>query len=296
MTVRFETRVGPGFVPGPSYESMFFPAGEAHVKLKTDIQGAGPLTQVARIDTADGNDLFTLAMWAEACRKRGEKTVLHIPYLPGARADHPQELVFGARVYAEFIDSLHVDEIVCFDPHSMVMPTLLHRWSVIPPTRLVREVVVGRADRDATPQRYDGIIAPDKGAVHRAEQVAKACHLPLYKAEKHRDPDTGKLSKFTCEPLPKEGKFLVVDDICDGGGTFMGLAEATGLPVERLGLYVSHGVFSGSAINLFAYYNEIYTTDSLASAVKFSQRTKSQLLYPERMTVIPLAPTLNGYI
>jgi ribose-phosphate pyrophosphokinase len=144
-------------------------------------------------------------------------------------------------------------------------------------------------------QRYQGIIAPDKGSIKRATDVARACHIPVYLAEKHRDPDTGRLSEFTCEPLPDEGKFLVVDDICDGGGTFMGLANATGLPMERLGLYVSHGVFSGQAENLFAYFDEIWTTDSLQSASKFIAGAKERLIDPSRANLIRLDQTLNGY-
>lgn len=296
MTVTYETRFGPGYVAEPMFEGMYFPAGEAHIKLLADKErnDVGPLVQYARVNSADGNDLFEVAMWADAVNNRNEKAVLEIPYLPGARADHPEELVYGARVYAEFLNSLKVDHIVCFDSHSMVMPSMLHKWSMIPSTALVRHYIVGKADVGG-PQRYQGIIAPDKGAVKRASQVAKACHLPLYKAEKHRDPDTGKLSGFSCEPLPETGKFLVVDDICDGGGTFMGLAEATGLPIERLGLYVSHGVFSGNAQNLFAYYDEIWTTDSLDTAERFIFDAEIKLENPLRANLIPLARTLKGY-
>lgn len=84
----------------------------------------------------------------------------------------------------------------------------------------------------------------------------------MFRAEKHRNPDTGKLDGFSCEPLPETGRFLVVDDICDGGGTFMGLAGSTGLPKERLGLWVSHGVFSGRAPQLAEHFGEIVTSDS----------------------------------
>lgn len=293
--IQYTTMVGPGFVPGPIFGGMYFPAGEAHVKVTTDVKNSGPLTQIARINSADGNDLFELAMWADAVFRREEKSIVLMPYLPGARADHHDFVPFGAEVYAAFINELRVNQVICFDPHSPVMPSMLRNVTVIDSTRLIREHVVGKADKEA-PQRYQGIIAPDKGAVDRASKVAEACHIPLFRAEKKRDPDTGKLSGFTCEELPSEGKFLVVDDICDGGGTFMGLATATGLPMERLGLYVSHGVFSGSAVNLFAYYNNIYTTDSLDTAVAFVDRAKSQLMDPNRATLIPLAKTLRGYI
>ena len=180
MSISFKTTFGPGYVAEPMFETMYFPAGESHVKVLTDKErtDVGPLTQYARINSADGNELFELAMWADAVKKREEKAILHIPYLPGSRADHSEEAVFGARVYADFLNSLHLDHIVCFDPHSMVMPSMLLNWSAIPSTRLVRQHIVGKANQDEKPQRYQGIIAPDKGAVHRASQVALACHLP----------------------------------------------------------------------------------------------------------------------
>ncbi|MEV5068962.1 ribose-phosphate pyrophosphokinase [Microbacterium sp. LMI12-1-1.1] len=283
MSVRFSTLIGPGFTTTPTFESMYFPAGEAHIKIANENDGKGPLTEVARVYGADGNDLFTLAMWADAARRRDALTVLQMPYLPGARADHFDFVPFGAEVYARFINGMGVDQVVVFDPHSGVMPGMLNNVIVLESTRLVRKHVVGHADRGG-PQRYDGIIAPDKGAVTRAAMVAGACHLPLYRAEKRRDPDTGKLSGFTCEPLPETGRFLVVDDICDGGGTFMGLAQATGLPKERLGLYVSHGVFSGRAYALHEHFGEIWTTDSMPHRPAMG-----------RINTIELNPILRGH-
>jgi ribose-phosphate pyrophosphokinase len=284
VSVTFSTRIGPGYLTTPTFESMYFPAGEAHVKVANENDGKGPLTEIARVYGADANDLFTLAMWADAARRRDALTVLHMPYLPGARADHHDFVPFGAEVYARFINSLGVDQVVVFDPHSGVMPGMLNNVIVLESTRLVRKHIVGHSDRGG-PQRYDGIIAPDKGAVTRAAKVAGACHLPLYRAEKRRDPDTGKLSGFTCESLPDDGRFLVVDDICDGGGTFAGLAQVISTPERTLGLYVSHGVFSGAAKrNLTTWYGDIWTTDSFAPESPLGRHAN----------VIPLAPTLNG--
>jgi ribose-phosphate pyrophosphokinase len=258
---------------------MFFPAGEAHVKVINENAGKGELTEVAFMRGADGNDLMQLAMWANACAQRGSKTVLLIPYLPGARQD--RGIPFGAQVYADaLLFSLMVETtIVCFDPHSPVMVERLRRGfddvRVVPPTDVVaRKVVVGKVDSDERPNRYDGIIAPDKGALDRALAVATRCHLPLYRAVKHRDPATGKRSAFEMvDELPDHGRLLIVDDICDGGGTFRGLAAATGLAPSRLSLYVSHGIFSSdgrtgadetvrSVQGLSAYFGTIHTTDS----------------------------------
>ncbi|BDZ48989.1 hypothetical protein GCM10025867_12300 [Frondihabitans sucicola] len=260
MTYTMATRIGPGYVTTPTFESMLFPAGEAHIKVINENDHKGPLTETFTLIGTDANDLIMLGMWADAVRQRGARSVAFIPYLPGARQD--RGLPFGAKVYADIINGFHLDQVVAFDPHSPVIVGLIDNLTVVDSAQLVRRHVVGRADSDVRPQRYAGIIAPDKGAVARAQAVATIAHLPLYRAEKHRNPDTGKLGGFTCEELPETGRFLVVDDICDGGGTFMGLAEATGLPRERLGLYVSHGVFSGRAPALAEHFGEVVTTDS----------------------------------
>ncbi|MGA1812247.1 ribose-phosphate pyrophosphokinase [Frondihabitans sp. 4ASC-45] len=265
MTVTFSTRIGPGYVTTPTFRAHTFWAGEQHIEVINDNDGKGSLTEMARIDGADGNDLISLAMWADAAHQRNARTILVMPYLPGARQDHADALPFGAKVYADLINSMTLDQVICLDPHSPVMPSLIDNISVLTSEHIVRKNIVGRADSDTAAQRYQGIIAPDKGAVARATAVANACHIPVYLAEKHRDPVTRQLSGFSCEPLPETGRFLVVDDICDGGGTFMGLASATGLPAERLGLYVSHGVYTDRAAELVNYFGEIWTTNSYAA-------------------------------
>lgn len=266
MTVTFSTLTAHAKIPiAPTFEGMFFPAGEAHVKVIND-HDDDTLIEVARVDGASGDDLMLVAMWADACLQRRTMAVLILPYLPGARQD--RGIPFGAGVYAEVIRNLPINQIITFDPHSEVMPAELF-WTaikIIDHAPIVRQHVIGRADRDDKPQRYVGIICPDEGARERTERVAKAVHLPVYYARKKRNPDTGALSGFECDPLPDEGRLLIVDDICDGGGTFLGLAAATGLPPERLDLYVSHGVFSNGAIpKLFGAFGEIYTTDSYSS-------------------------------
>jgi ribose-phosphate pyrophosphokinase len=260
MAIEFSTKIGPGFLTTPTFESMYFPAGEPHVKVINGNSGKGKLTEIAHLTGADANEMVLLGMWANIAKLRNSRTVALIPYLPGARADH--DYPRGAKVYADIINSFGLDQVICFDPHSPVMPSLINNITIVDSTALIRHEIVGRADSDQHPQKYTGIIAPDAGAVERATRVAHACHLPLYGAEKHRDPDTGKLSGFSCEPLPQDGKYLIVDDICDGGGTFIGLSGATGLRRDQLGLYVSHGVFSGNANNLNTYFAEIYATDS----------------------------------
>jgi ribose-phosphate pyrophosphokinase len=56
---------------------------------------------------------------------------------------------------------------------------------------------------------------------------------------------------------------VIVDDICDGGRTFIGIAQE--LKMKNAGdiyLCVSHGIFSHGFDELRKYFKKIFTTNS----------------------------------
>lgn len=253
MSIQFRSRVEQGWHIDSAVEPFQFPGGEWHLRTP---ENETPTVAIVRGASAD--DLVILALWADWAHSKGVPAVAHIPYLPAARADRGTP--FGAQVYANLINAAGLDEVVIFDPHSPVAPKLINNVRVVNSDHLIRNAVFGRHGLSF---EYTGIIAPDKGAVERAKRVADLMKLPLYTATKHRDEATGKLSEFHApENLPDEGRFLIVDDICDGGGTFMGLAAALNVGRDRLSLWVSHGIFSGRANTLPEQFGAIYTTDS----------------------------------
>jgi ribose-phosphate pyrophosphokinase len=142
-------------------------------------------------------------------------------------------------------------QVVILDPHSPESVRRIRNAEVFPLDRVAAKVWQG----------YSGIIAADKGGQDRAEQFAKAMDLPIYYGSKHRDVSTGRLTGFALEPIPF-GHYLVVDDICDGGGTFIGLAKKIREQGCFADLFVSHGIFSKGTDELKKYYKNIYTTDS----------------------------------
>jgi ribose-phosphate pyrophosphokinase len=190
---------------------------------------------------------------AMACMA-GTTTKLALPYLPAARDDRQE--AFGAHVYATLIDSLSVQEVHVFDPHSPIMVGTLNTKVVIHSS--------AAAIVDSV-HNIGGILCPDKGAALRAADAAAALGVPVVHCTKVRDFETGRLSGFECPEVDPEVNWLVVDDICDGGGTFVGVAQASGLPKERLQLWVSHAIFSGRARQLVDYYSRIVTTNSYLS-------------------------------
>jgi ribose-phosphate pyrophosphokinase len=232
-----------------SVEPFQFPGGEWHLRIPTS-----ETPSHARVTGCDANDLIALGLWADWVRSLGHRAIAHLPYLPAARAD--RGVPFGAQVYANLINACNLDEVVVFDPHSPVAPSLVNNVRVVESTDVIARQVLPFCN-------YEAILAPDAGAVRRAQLLADRTGLPLLTATKTRDFTTGKLTGFKAPAnLPQHGRVLVVDDICDGGGTFMGLARATGLGQDQLDLWVSHGIFSGAAFKLRDSFHTIFTTDS----------------------------------
>lgn len=252
------------------------PGGEWHVNCDTALRG----DYAAVVTGASADDLIGLSILADAVHRDGGTLSAGIPYLPGARQDRRYlGEALSARVYADLINRCGLETVVTVDPHSDVMVSHLDRVAVLDLPTIVRATL--------SMFRPDGVIIPDAGAVKRAQSVAQALKVPTYQALKKRDTTTGKLSGFTCEPLPDTGHFLVVDDICDGGGTFKGLADAIGVGRDRLSLWVTHGVFSAGSETLGMYYDRIFTTNSHPGGWGVQPTTITLDLTPRLLDAIP---------
>ncbi|QNO01098.1 hypothetical protein [Mycobacterium phage CELFI] len=235
-------------------EPFTFPGGELHLRsiLPPLIDG----TWIADVRGAATDDLVTALLLADHAAQQGQPFVLFLPYLPAARADRGTP--FGLRVYADMINNCaYAEHVIVIDPHSPVAKRLVRNICPLDPLPLL-----DRALESQGHWRYDAIIAPDKGAVDRAEKVAKHYGLDLVVCDKERDFDTGRITKYKVPALSTKGKYLVIDDICDGGGTFALLASESLIAKTNLDLWVTHGIFSGAATNLRNYYGRIMTTDS----------------------------------
>ncbi len=267
------------FIEREVAEPFRYPGGEWHLRNILNNRDTSTVW-IADVRGADADDLVQAALLAKVAHQRQAPFVLMLPYLPAARSDRGEPT--GAEVYADLVKSMNPQQVIGIDPHSAGIVTYFGRiltttgdgqWpcgtqtrSAVPGPKLTAldpVPLVERALREANHlARYDGVISPDKGAVDRAQAVAELLGVEIYYGHKDRDFSTGKIRSIEVEPLPHGTCFLVVDDICDGGGTFNGLAEATELPKERLGLWVTHGIFSGKAPTLRQHYEHIYTTDS----------------------------------
>lgn len=246
-----------------------YPAGEVSIKFSDNLEMQK--NELAIIQTDAGslhNDIFQYLMWEGCLSIKDSVSTLVLPYVPGAREDRGE--VFGLEQYLRVITQYFLGNLVIFDPHSIVTkerldwhtdmilddePTKVHIMTV---ADLVRQ-------RPWAFEGYDYVIAPDEGATERAQSVADVIGVPVVQVKKARDFDTGKITGLIAPEIDDTKKYLVVDDLCDGGRTFTLLSDNLGLPKEQIDLYVSHGVFSKGTAELEKKFGRIITTNSYLS-------------------------------
>lgn len=247
------------------YEKFKYPAGEIQVRLKVKLNPEEAIKLIARIQSAE--DFMETALLMDAINgvtlSVTPKTLL-LPYFPYGRADRRfvDGDCSGLDVFARMLHSIPNWAVHTLDPHSNATLNWAKELSPMP--------FIRRAIYHFSKSEDIVVLLPDKGAHERYNAIIKGFdhRVKILSCNKIRDPKTGKLSGFSVpktedltdqsgEPYP----ILIVDDICDGGRTFIGIAEQ--LAGYDLGLYVTHGIFSKGVDELFKYFSEIYTTDSI---------------------------------
>jgi ribose-phosphate pyrophosphokinase len=215
-----------------------FPGGEVQVRIEGPPGRAD--TVAIRADILDSDSLMALLLLTDAVRRHYADPAIDLacPYLPYARQDRvafPGEAL-SAAVACRLLNAQGYRSIEVWDAHSDVSLALLDRVRHRPASDFAGPIVTAR----------DVVVAPDLGAVKRAAACARKAGVKLVQAEKTRSTDTGSIlgTVVHSEPIG-DRDFLIVDDICDGGRTFIELAKVLRpLTSGQVKLYVTHGIFS----------------------------------------------------
>lgn len=189
---------------------------------------------------------------------------LNLPYLPYGRADRrfengnpvPLESFLG------LLSQMYVHTINLVDPHNEFAVKNFYfgdaELIIKPQYRCVIETI-----KSKILQTYDYIIAPDKGAVEKATKLSEHLNIPVVCANKKRDLNTGRIIETTLETEVElaNKKVLIVDDILDGGGTFIPLSEKLKSEGASVDLYITHliavkglDLFKGLIDNIYCYH------------------------------------------
>ena len=170
--------------------------------------------------------------------KESRFVVLDLPYLPYARQDKKisNQTTFALTAFLILLNSLQFNKINIFDAHNFtaVKDILANATNAEPIAEINFAVRTVNANT---------ILYPDKGAYTRYNDLIQTdCCVVV--AEKIRDQLTGEIvkTKLTA-PVHKTDRVLIVDDLCDGGATFIKLMPLI-KQASEVSLYVSHGIFS----------------------------------------------------
>lgn len=243
-------------------EAFKFPGGEMQVTVPAGLRKQADAATAFRIHALlkSADDVMQLLLLTDALRRLNPAVPVHLdmPYVPYARQDrvcNPGEAL-GAAVFCKLINDQQYATVTIVEPHSDVTPALLQRARVVDAAAFLKKAL-------AAPGFAQGVtlMAPDAGARKRVQALAKVLGIPDVRyAEKVRDPQTGRITETRVpDDIPAQ-PVLVVDDICDGGRTFLELAAALGDKTRQpLYLYVTHGIFSKGLTELKARYAEIFT-------------------------------------
>ena len=233
-----------------------FSAGEPHINFADNAE-IDKNRFVISVYSGTSESLVQAIVAGDALYRRGGHVTLFLPYLPGARQDRGAP--FTANVYANIINGACFDRVICVDPHSDVMPRLIRRLTIIDPVDVVPDSML-ECDGTMT------VISPDKGARVRAKSIADKYGLPLVVADKRRDPGNNfRIAGYECEKITTDYA-VVIDDICDGGGTFLALAAELGMDREKLRLWTTHGIYAKGIDIINKCYGMIGCTNSLPDA------------------------------
>ena len=191
---------------------------------------------------------------------------LHIPYMPYARQDKEvsNDSTFNLAVIADLINSLQADSVTSIDVHNAYETrSLINDFTNISP-RLFHDAIISKSAPHC-------LVFPDYGAVARYKAYMEDITLiGKMVCAKTRDQLTGTITghsvSFIMDNPTLSNKFLIVDDICDGGATFISVAKMLREtnPMAQIDLCVTHGLFSkGRQVLHEGGIDNVYTTNSL---------------------------------
>lgn len=239
------------------FEVTKFPDGTSQV---WKIQGSSPTekdTTVIQWLFENEAELFQVCQLSTLLYKKcNVNPILDCPYLPYGRQDKniSNSTSFAQKVFMKLVRISGILHVQTYDAHSL------------------QENIVSRGPHEfhLSVFDHDVICFPDKGALYRYGTANGFHGAPYIYCNKVRDQLTGEITGLEIDgnirtQSIEDLKILIVDDICDGGMTFIKVTEELNkFKPKQVDLAVSHGLFTkGKQCLHDAGITNIYTTNSL---------------------------------
>jgi ribose-phosphate pyrophosphokinase len=252
-----------------NYKVSKFPDGQQSITITSGIYNENiPVLIKSRLNSFMDLELIICA--TQCLKEMGVKNIsLYIPYCVGGRSD--RKFVDGGinyikTVIAPILNSQNYKEVIILDSHSDILEACINNFKKNTNVDLVRFALSLIDNKDGA-QGRTAFISPDAGALKKIYDLAK-----IFKAEnvttasKVRDVLTGNIVRTELPTMNLDGieQIVIIDDICDGGRTFIELAKVIKQQTNKpIYLIVSHGIFSAGIGELNIYFSGIFCTNSV---------------------------------
>jgi ribose-phosphate pyrophosphokinase len=255
---------------------------EVFVEIQENVRGEDVFVIQSTSFPANDNLMELLIMLDALRRSSARRKTAVIPYFGYARQDRKSSprTPISAKLVANLITEAGADRVLTLDLHA----GQIQGFFDIPVDNLFAAPLFA-ADIKA---RYTGrdimIVSPDVGGVVRARALATRLNCDLAIIDKRRE--RAGVSEVMNVIGDVNGRdCLIVDDICDSGGTLCNATDALVADgAKSVSVYVTHGVLSGGAVARMAGSPIEMTTitDSIAAteAVRVSQTMRQLTIAP----------------
>ncbi len=259
------------------FEISKFPDGQQQIRILGNLKDTEEYDITIKTRLNNFMDLELIICSVKSIRSLfyGTKSIrLYVPYFLGSRSDRQFEE--GSNNYLKdvicpIINSLNFESVTVMDPHSDVLEACLNNFQKESNEELIRYFM---SDKYAHTKLFNDkciLVSPDAGA---SKKIYKLAEKIGYKGDIitcSKDRDTkGNLTKCVAplESSHLDKDFIIIDDICDGGATFINIAKTIKGKLEsynknnKIYLVVTHGIFSKGFEELHKYFDGIYCTNS----------------------------------
>lgn len=217
-----------------------------------------------------------LIVCAVASLKECQVPHIHLfaPYIVGTRSDRKFEEGgnnYLRDVICPVINSLGFKSVTCIDPHSDVLEACIKGFRKLDNSTLTRFAFGQMMGEFSMTQYFENciLVSPDAGASKKIYKLAEQIGYKgnVITCSKDRSID-GEITKVNVPLALGAGHgdkdLIIIDDICDGGATFINIAERIKEYKynNKIYLIVTHGIFSKSTTELSHYFDGVYCTNS----------------------------------
>ncbi|MFX1298631.1 MAG: ribose-phosphate diphosphokinase [Promethearchaeota archaeon] len=242
-----------------------FPDGEIYVRIENKLKGEHVIIVQSTYSPQDYHLMQLYQMIDAAKNSEAEKITIFVPYLAYSRQD--KKFLDGeplsSRIVCKCIENLGANEVYVLDIHSELV---LNFFSIPVHNLMALDLFVEYFNKMSLSNPL--IVAPDEGALEKAQKAAKIMNCGSTYITKTRDRHTGEITVTFKEMDVANRDLIILDDIISTGGTMAKAIEmAKKQEANRIYAVCSHALLIQNAKDriLQAGATDIIGTNSVDS-------------------------------